>query len=250
MSIDCSKAGITLQDIIRTIEIMECDYHRTLPPKQVLEHTMSAILEAMRADGGDKDSLYQACGAVWMITHMRFYQSRIIFPGDQLRFHVGPRMIESGRYLFHADVFREDELVIRYDCSFVPVYKVERHIVRLSQVESIWKTPPETMEEKQLHRLRTPCEFFPCGSDSVRMSDCDINHHLTSSAYLALACDAVGYWEGPPERYMKMMQIDYTSEVLPGTLLTFERGEADGAKYVRGVKPDGKIAFTAECRFD
>ena len=245
-----AKAGITMQDIIRTVEIMECDFHRTLPPKQILEHSLSAILVGIRENGADRDSLYSACGAVWMITHMRFSQSGIIVPGDTLRFHIGPRMIESGRYLFHADVFRGEEQVIQFACSLVPVHKQERHIVRLSLVEPIWKTPPASGDMKQLHRLRTPCEFSPCGNDTIRMSDCDINHHMTSGAYLSLACDALDYWDGPPERYMKMMQIDYSSEVLPGTLLSFERGEADGAKFVRGVKPDGKIAFTAECRFD
>jgi len=49
---------------------------------------------------------------------------------------------------------------------------------------------------------------------------------------------------------MKLMQVDYASEVLPGTLLQFERGAADDVKYVRGVKPDGKIAFTSKCIFD
>ena len=58
------------------------------------------------------------------------------------------------------------------------------------------------------------------------------------------------YWNGSDSRYMREMQMDFTSEVMPGTLLQYERGAQDGAKLVRGVKPDGKIAFTARCVYD
>ena len=239
-----------MQDIIKKIEIMECDYHRTLPPKQVVSHAMSAVLEYMRATGGDRDRLYDTCGAVWMITHMKFRQHAIIYPEYELRFHVHPRVIDGGHYTFRAEVFRGEEPIVDFSTAFVPVHKTERHVLRLSLSEPIWTENAVTDASVSLHRLRPSCEFRPCGSDCVRMSDCDINHHLTSSAYLALICDALDYWNGSDSRYMREMQVDFTSEVMPGTLLQYERGEQDGAKFARGVKPDGKIAFTARCVYD
>ncbi|MBR5224700.1 MAG: hypothetical protein IKV90_03425, partial [Clostridia bacterium] len=65
-----------------------------------------------------------------------------------------------------------------------------------------------------------------------------------------LTCDALDYWSGSEMRYMKEMQVDFASEVRPGTRLSFERGEEDGAHYVRAIKPDGKIAFIAKCVYD
>ena len=236
----------------KTVEIMECDYHRTLPPRRVLEHAMSAILLEMRAGGADRDRLYAQCGAVWMISHMRFFQSAPIYPEEELSFQISPRIIDGAHYLFKAKVYRGNEVVIRFDTAFIPVDKQARHVMRLSLVEPLWNSPPGTLEMADpIHRLRDVCEFHDCTyRDTVRMSDCDCNHHLTSSAYLSLACNALDFWSGPPERYMKMMQVDYASEVLPGTELRFAVGEADGAKFARGYKPDGKIAFTAKCIFD
>ena len=46
-----------------------------------------------------------------------------------------------------------------------------------------------------------------------------------------------------------MIQLDFASEVRPGTALRYERGEAVGVRYLRGVKPDGKIAFVAAAIF-
>jgi len=235
----------------KQIEIMECDYHRTLPPRLVMEHAMSKILLDMRAGGADRDRLYSACGAVWMISHMRFYQYAPIVPEDLLTFDISPRIIDGAHYLFQANITRGDTCVIRFETCFIPVSKAERHVLRLSLVEPLWKEPPKTAElTDPLRRLREICEFTDCGYDTVRMSDCDCNHHMTSSAYLALACNALDYWNGSEGRFMKMMQVDYVSEVLPGTQLRFARGEADGARFVRAFKPDGKIAFTAKCVFD
>ena len=237
---------------IRTVEIMECDYHRTLPPRLVMEYTLSRIMLDIRAGGADRDRLFTQCGAVWMISHMRFYQSAPIFPEDELEFHISPRIIDGAHYIYKANVYRRGELIIRFDTSFIPVDKAERHVIRLAQVEPLWSTPPgreETVEP--IHRLRDVCKFTDCDyRDTVRMSDCDCNHHLTSSAYLSLACNALDFWGGSETRWMKMMQIDYVSEVRPGTELHFARGEADGAKFVRGYKPDGTVAFTAKCIFD
>ena len=87
----------------------------------------------------------------------------------------------------------------------------------------------------------------PCGGDTVRFSDCDINGHMTSGAYMALACDALGLWEGDTPRYIRMIQLDFSSEVKPGTPLDFSRGEEFGLLYLRGTKPDGVVAFTAAC---
>lgn len=236
----------------KTVEIMECDYHRTLPPRLVLEHTLSAILLEMRAAGADRDRLFAQCGAVWMISHMRFYQTAPIYPEDELEFRISPRVIEGAHYVFRVTVHRRGETVIRLDTSFIPVDKAERHVVRLSLVEPIWYTAPRVSEAcDPIRRLRDVCEFRDCTyRDTVRMSDCDCNHHLTSSAYLSLACNALDFWSGSEERWMKMMQIDYASEVRPGTELRFAVGEADDARFVRGYKPDGTVAFTAKCVFD
>jgi len=239
-----------MQEIIKTVEIMECDYHRALPPQRIMEHAMSAVLSEIRRTGGDRNRLYEACGAVWMVSHMRFSQYARIDAEEELRYQVFPRTIDGGHYTYCVKIYRGGELIVDYACAFVPVLKTERRVLRLSNVDPIWTSPAGSVHSEPFCRLRPKCEMIPCGCDTVRTSDCDINHHMTSAAYLALACNALEFWSGSEQRYMKSIQLDYASEVLPGTQLCFFRGEEEGAKIVCGVKPDGKTAFTARCVFD
>ena len=236
-----------MSEYTKMVETMECDLYRRLPPKQILEHCMSMTLVDMKADGCDGPALESALGAVWMASHARIFQYAPIVPGDWLTYRTFPRVIEGNRYIYYVEIYRGDELVVRFDSSYIPVDKVERHVLRIAQVEPLWKTPSRTAQSRNLRRLRPNCEFTPCGGDTVRFSDCDINGHMTSGAYMALACDALGLWEGDTPRYIRMIQLDFSSEVRPGTLLEFSRGEEFGLLYLRGTKPDGVVAFTAAC---
>ena len=238
-----------MADHYKRVELMECDFYRRFPTKLLLEYCMGYIMEDITPIGGGTENLYRQCGAVWMLSHMRVFQEADIFPNDLLCFRVYRRVVEGARYVFLIDILREEELVAKLDCSFIPVYKEQRRVVRLDQVEPIWTEPPRTAESKHLQRMRPKCAFFPCGEDAVRYSDCDWNGHMTSGAYVALACNMLGFWGAEEPRRMRKMQIDYASEVRPGTLLQFERGTEDGVRYLRGIKPDGTIAFTAACDF-
>ena len=238
-----------MSDHIRQITLMECDYFRRIPPKLLLEYSMSYIVEDITPIGGGTANLYRHCGAVWMLSHMRLIQDADLFPGDTLCFRVHRRVVEGARYIFLVDILRDGAPVGCLDCSFIPVDKAARHIVRLEQVEPIWTEPAREAESRHLQRMRPKCAFTPCGEDAVRMSDCDWNGHMTSGAYAALTCNMIGFWETEEPRRMRQLQIDYASEVRPGTLLRFERGEEDGVRYLRGIKPDGVTAFTAACVF-
>ena len=232
-----------------TVEVMEGDLFRQLPPKLILEHCLSCILTDMREEGGSREALYDAVGAVWMLSHMQFTQEAAIVAGDVLLLRVSPRMEKRSCYLYDVEILRGTEAVVNLQATFVPVDKASRHIVRIAQLADLWKTPPQEARASTMHRLRPRCELVPCGSDEVRFSDCDVNGHMTSGAYLSMACNALDYWNSDAPRRMRMMQMDYSSEVYPGTALHFVRGESDGVRYVRGIKPDGKIAFTAACIF-
>ena len=228
---------------------MECDYFFQLPPKRILERCLDATLTDQHRDGCGLAELKEHFDAVWMISHMRITQSDFINPDDVITIRTTPRMEKRSCYFYYADLFRGEEQVARWECTYIPVYRVGHHILRLNLLEPLWNTPPMETAPSTMHRLRPDCEFVPCGSDTVRRSDCDKNLHMTSGAYLSLTCDALGYWESETPRLMRSIQVDFSSEVYPGTLLQFERGEADGVRYLRGIKPDGVVAFSAACEF-
>lgn len=232
-----------------SMETMENDLYRQLPPKMILEHGLSFLLIDIRNDGCSKEVIYDAAGAVWMLSQMRFSQYAPVDPRDVLTFRTSPRLNRQNCFLYDVDVFRGTELIIQLQVGLIAVAKEARRIIRPDVLAPLWTAPARETAPFVMSRLRPSCEFTPCGSDEVRYSDCDCNGHMTSGAYLSFACNALEYWCNDPSRFMRTMQVDYSSEVYPGTLLRFERGEQDGITYVRGIKPDGKVAFTAACEF-
>ena len=238
-----------MSEYTRIVGTMECDYFRQLPPKRILERCLDVTLTDQHRDGCGLAELEASFDAVWMISHMRIEQSAPIAPDDELTFRTYPRVEGRSCYYYDVDILRDGREIAQFECSYIAVARVERHILRPSQLAPLWKTPPRAAISAPLQRLRPDCEFLPCGSDEVRLSDCDKNHHMTSGAYLSMICDAAGYWSSDAPRLMRYIQVDFSSEVRPGTILRFLRGEADGIRYIRGVKPDDKIAFTAACEF-
>ena len=238
-----------MPEYTRTLYPMECDYNGFMSPALVLRQSLDYILEDIKRDGCDKSILYPTHEAVWMISRMRFEQKMQIGMWDEVVFKTFPRVIENGRYIFYVEVHKNGELALWLDTAFMAVKVKERRTVPLEDIEPMWKTPPRQAESKHLARMKEmDCPFVPGGRHTVRFSDCDSNRHLTSPGYLALVCDELGYW-GKSAHLMRFMQVDYASEVLPGTEIRFEVGR-DGDKIdLHGYKPDGRLAFSASCIF-
>lgn len=238
-----------MAEYIRVVEPMECDYYRHMPPSVILAHCLSHMQCDFVHDGCGRAVIQQDHGAVWMITSMRIVQHSNLRVGDVINYKTYPRIIDGKKYVFYIEIYRGTELVVEFDTNFIAVEETQRHIIPVEELEHHWKSPPRRTSERGLVRLRPDCDFEQAGGDTVRMSDCDSNHHMTSAAYLSLACDALGFWNGGEDTLMRSIQVDFLSEVRPGTFVSFLTGEKNGVKYMHGVKPDGKIAFSAACSF-
>lgn len=239
-----------MSEYSQTVEVMDCDFNRNLPPSQILGHCLSITQIDIVRDGCRRDVLLSRASAVWMISAMRIYQYDNLRPGDRVVYKTFPRVIEGNKYIYYVEIYREGKLVVRFDTCYIPVHFERRKIIPLEEIEPLWSTPPRRAVTKYLTCIRPDCEFTDWGSDTVRLSDCDCNGHMTSTAYAGFACNVLDFWNGDGERLMKMIQVDYRSEVMPGTELSFRRGESGGIKYMQGLKPDGTVAFTAACIFD
>lgn len=238
-----------MAEYIRVVEPMECDYYRHMPPSVMLGHCLSYMQCDFVREGCGRAVIQRDHGAVWMITSMRIVQHSNLRVGDIINYKTYPRVIDGKKYVFYLEIYRGSELVAEFDTNFIAVEETRRHIIPVEELEHHWATPSRHTSERGLVRLHPDCEFTESGGDTVRMSDCDSNHHMTSAGYLSLACDALGFWNGGEDRLMKSIQVDFISEIRPGTFVTFLTGEKNGVKYMQGIKPDGKIAFTAACKF-
>lgn len=238
-----------MSDYYRKLYPMECDYNGFMSPALVLRQALDYFLEDIRRDGCDKSVLYPKLEAVWMISRMRFQQELPIGMWDEVCFRTHPRVIENGRYIFYVEVYKGEKLALWLDTAFMAVKVRERRTVPLEEIEPLWRTPPRQAQSKHLARMGDmDCTFRPGGRHMVRFSDCDSNRHLTSPGYLALVCDELQFW-GRDVHLMRFMQVDYASEVLPGTEIHFELGRDGEAYKLHGYKPDGKLAFSACCIF-
>lgn len=238
-----------MAEYTRIVEPMECDYYRHMPPSIILAHSLSMMQADFVSCGIGRAVIQSEHGAVWMISSMVIRQFSNLCVGDTINYRTYPRIIDGKKYVFRLDIFRGCEKIVEFETNFIAVREKERKIVPVEELERHWSEKADIAERAYMPRLRPGCVFADAGGDTVRMSDCDSNGHMTSAGYLSMACDALGFWGGEEEKLMRMMQVDFISEVRPGTYVKFETGEENGIKYMRGVKSDGKIAFVAACEF-
>ena len=237
-----------MSEYIRIVEPMECDFYRHMPPSVILSHCLSMMQCDFVRSGIGRGVIQTEHGAVWMISSMAIRQFEKLCVGDMIDYKTYPRIIDGKKYVFRIDIYKGLEKVIEFETNFIAVHETERKIIPVETLERHWSGPALIAERPYMPRLRPNCEFSETGGDRIRMSDCDSNGHMTSAGYLSLACDALGFWNNG-EKLMRFIQVDFLSEVRPGTYVKFETGEADGLKYMRGIKDDGKTAFIACCDF-
>lgn len=227
---------------------MEADYNRVLAPAKIQKQSLDSILRDIKRDGCDRDVIYPACGAVWMISRMRLCQYGQINIWDTIDYRTYPRAIRKERYIFHTDAFREGELMASFTAVFMAVNAAKRKVIPIEEIEPYWSAPAGQLTVDPPARMDFDCGLERGGSRTVYHSDCDGNRHLTAPAYLTLVCDELGFWGGGT-KLMRFAQIDYASEILPGTRVDFMTAEKDGARLLRGYKDDGRLAFSARCVF-
>ena len=81
----------------------------------------------------------------------------------------------------------------------------------------------------------------------VVYGDTDVNRHMNNMKYADIACDAIRY-DLCGGQFISEVQINYLQECFPGEELLILRGEADGARYVRGTDAGGQVRFEVSLR--
>ncbi len=235
------------------IEIMDCDLYSQLPPSGLLSKLLNVVVEEFRDGGVTRDIIFPAINGCWMIAKFEYEQTRSITYGETIRVITSPRYLDKKNYVFFSDVYSGEELVVKYKASYIPVDYYKRHLIELRTLEKFWTVPSGGESPEHLSSIK--CEdmdFTPCYEDLVRLSDCDGNRHMTAASYLNLCCNALGFWESENPRFIKKMHFDFLSEILPGTRVFCEKhsDECEDSFYLKGIKEDGRLAFTSYCEFN
>lgn len=236
-----------MRQYTHSMQPMYTDYYCHAGPGELARMIIGDAVMQMDADGIPRQKLIDAKNGAWMVDKFRLEQLRQIGYNDTLTVVLSPRREKGVRIYYTAEVFSVGELAARAQLSFFAVEFTQRRILRLSELQELWLTPAQP--GKNMEKAVWRGEMSPCGSYTVRLSDCDSNRHLSSPKYLEFICDMTGFW-GEGEKLCSLMQVDYVSECRPGEELCFFSARDGERVFVRGTHADGSTAFDAVCRYD
>ena len=91
-------------------------------------------------------------------------------------------------------------------------------------------------------KIRMPKEMKPVGERRIGYSETDSNGHANNTRYADYACDAIAF-ETQRGKYLRQMQITYSTECLVGQTIRMLCEKEEEIYYVRGVDKDGKSHF-------
>ena len=229
-----------------TIFPMYTDYNCNASPAELARMIIGDTLLQIDADGIPRLRLITEKHSVWMVDKFALSQSRSIPWGSELEIDIAPRAEKGVRIYYSTELRIGGEAVGTAQLSFFAVDYDERRVMRLSELSGMWNEPAQP--GKAMPRAAFRGDMQIAGSERVRWSDCDSNHHFTSPKYLDLVCDFTDFWGGE-ERVCSYMQVDYVSECRPGEELRILRAGDGESVFVRGEHSDGSTAFDAVCRY-
>lgn len=226
------------------IRFYDCDYNGNIK--------VSAVLR-MLADIAELDYDKKGYG------HDLLWERRMVFllSGESIRFHRRPKGNETltlftwERQIKGARYYRSFEAS---DASGAPVFSADS-VWLLADPETRRILRPDSYDfHPDLHPERTPDvlpveklargeEGVSIGERPVRFTDLDNNRHVYNAVYADMAFDALPFElaSGP----VRDFRINFTSEALPGDILSLVLCGGEGEPVVRGLKPDGSVCF--EC---
>ena len=140
------------------------------------------------------------------------------------------------------------EVLAKATSEWVVLDIATRNIVRM---DTVYDGPRTFCEDRAFEgRIRKLPDFEgdPSRSCVIVPAFCDIdqNGHVNNAKYLDFALNALN--PGPDDE-VRMFQIDYRHEVLPGAPLHMQVRTEEGTSRCKGVIEDGEVAFVCAMEF-
>jgi len=224
------------------IRPFEADIFGLAPPSMLLRLGVDAFIGQMMGESAEREKKRRELNAVWMLAMLSLEQHKPAGIGDRLSVKAAPTFIDGATYICSIDFSRGEIPVASCQMAAMAVAKDTRRII-LPRKLGDSSEKPGNIRATGPKWLRISGDMEPMGTYRVRYRDCDLNGHLSAPNYADIVCEYAGYWKGGP-KLMSFLQIDFSSECLPEEAVTLGcRQEGDRA-YVRGIKPDGSLAFT------
>lgn len=229
------------------LQPMYSDYHCNASLSELARMIIGDAILQMEADGISRQTLIEEKKGAWMVDKFRLELFKHIKYAVKMDIKVSERRERGVRIFYTVEVMDGETLMARAELTFFAVEYETRRILRLRDIEYLWNSPAQP-SEKNMAKAAYHGEMSAVGTEHIRFSDCDSNHHLSSPKYLDYVCDVTDYWS-ENEKICDIIQVDFVSECRPNTELTLLKAEQDGMTYIRGCHADGSTAFDAMCKY-
>ena len=231
----------TIYETTYHVGVINTDLFGLCRPSSVMDFMQEAAGEhTIHLGIGQEDLLEKH--AIWMLVRLRYTLHRPIYGGEDLTVKTWGRPPKG------AFVVRDFLLYVGQECvgEAVSVWVLgdaQNHT--LLRAEDILSPEgahqPEHPMEKP-GKIRMPKEMKPVGERRIGYSETDSNGHANNTRYADYACDAIAF-ETQRGKYLRQMQITYSTECLVGQTIWMLCEKEEEIYYVRGVDKDGKSHF-------
>ena len=180
---------------------------------------------------GYGDTVLRPKNLIWMVVHMRTEVIRIPRYLEKVFLNTWTGKSSHGLYIRHYEICSQDgEALVRGVGTWVLVDLTDR--IMRQETECEFENIITGNELRSPRRLRLP-ELSQEQNVHVPFGMCDVNGHLNNVRYLELAENLLPL-EYLTSHTLKVADVDYLSEVLPGESLRIQYTQQEDTWFFQG----------------
>ena len=230
------------------VQSYEVDLSKRIKPFYIQNHLQEAAYSGSDFCGAGYDTL-RALNLSWVLNRIHLSFCGLPLWGDEVRVDTWSRGQTGPLWHRNFQLFRGDELLMNGTSAWTVLDLGSRSLFR-------GQTPFNAdthLEEDTLpfcSKLTVPKDLVlqPAGSHVPLFSEVDTNRHVNNCYYTQWAVDALPY-DYLAEHALKGLEINYYSEVYPGSEVNFQLGREGDTWYFRGLSPDA-VCFLVKMEFE
>lgn len=231
------------------VDSRDVDMFGLCRPSAVLGFLQEAATQASMALKISGPEALEKYNALWMINRIWVELDCPIRWNDLLTVHTWHRGANGVSTYRDFDIFRDGRLIGQSVTSWVMVDADSHKLLRLKDVVEFHGTDGgHRMKSIKLRRAELPEEFDAACSRGMAYSDTDINGHINNTHYADFACDALHMERLGKGKFVREIQLDYTTECMAGETLRLDTAVRGDSLFAQGTGEDGVRRFDCAIR--
>ena len=234
----------TVLEMEYRVDSRDVDMFGHCRPSAVLGFLQEAATRASMALTISGPEALEKYNALWMINRIWVELDVPIRWNDLLTIHTWHRGVNGVSSYRDFDIYRDGTLIGQGVTSWVMVDADSKKLLRLKDVVEFQGTDGgERMKSIKLRRVELPEQFDDSCHRIMAYSDTDINGHINNTHYADFACDALHMERLCGGKFVREIQLDYTTECMAGEILRLDTAVCGDELFAQGTGEDGVKRF-------